>query len=88
MFCKKTQPTAWECLWRGMTAVFAVIGFFGTLAFLKKKGKKLTKKMEKVGCDCIEACEDLCEDMCDCMSENEGNESTKNGKQSDKTAKQ
>ena len=49
MFCKKAQPTAWEYLWRGMTAVFAVIGFFGTLAFLKKKGKKLTKKMEKVG---------------------------------------
>ncbi len=78
----------WEYLWRGMMAVFAVIGFFGTLSFLKKKGKRLTKKMEKVGCDCIEACEDLCEDMCDCMSEDGDDEITKNGNQSGKAADQ
>ena len=79
MFCKRTQPSMWQCFWRCGVAVFAVIGFFGTLSFLKKRGKKMKKAVTKIGGECIDACESLCDEMCDCMNE-QPMPSSKNGK--------
>lgn len=81
MFCKRTQPSIWQCLFKSAVAIFAVVGFFGTLACLKRKGKKMKKAVTKIGGECIDACESLCDEMCDCMTDKD-EAASKNGKAS------